>query len=392
MIGSVIGGAASALVGAEVGQHYTDINRSRDFANWDLARSKNFADSQKAQQMAPVNTKIGMMMAGLNPNVIDSPTPPASSAPSPMQQTHMQPLEIASASNLMADAKLKDQQAKNVQLQNENMEGENESALENYITQMSSLSSLYKQRGWNTMAELIDEDIARINELESRGELKFNAGSLRGAVNAFGTAQAMQERLTNTFDQILKTETNYKMVVNGSSVSLSKMPELQKDLLATQIANNLATHSLLLSQKNLTDEQKNELVKRQEKFDAEINKLVEEKRLTEYEANQIRYADWKQLFQDGEFMAAVMAKADEHQKIILQQAGQFANAFVNAKTGGRIAQSIGKAAGAKGKTSTRTNSNHHDSKGKLKGFDVNSSSQSGSKLQRSIPSFESSEW
>lgn len=392
MIGNVIGGAASALVGAELGQHYTDINRSRDFANWDLARSKNFADSQKAQQTAPVNTKIGMMMAGLNPNVIDAPTPPASPASSPMQQTHMQPLEIASASNLMADAKLKDQQAKNVQLQNENMEGENESALENYITQMSSLSSLYKQRGWNSMAESIDEDIARINELKSRGELKFNVGSLRGAVNAFGTAQAMQERLTNTFDQILKTETNYKMVVNGSSISLSKMPELQKNLLATQIANNISTHFLLLSQKNLTDEQKNELVKRQEKFDAEISKMVEEKRLTEYEANQIRYADWKQLFQDGEFMAAVMAKADENQKIVLQQAGQFANAFVNAKTGGRIAQSIGKASEAKSKTSTRTNSYRYDSKGKLKGFDANNSSQSGSKLQRSIPSFESSEW
>lgn len=380
----------ASLASTALNQQLNERNREADFENWQLGRQQSYADSQRAQINAPMNTKIGMMAAGLSP-LLGAPAPSAQT-PTPMQNTKAPNLDIAQSMNLVADAKLKEQQAQNVQLQNDNMEGENESSLENYITQMSSLSSLYKQRGWNSMAEGIDEDIARINELKSKGELKFNAGSLRGAVNAFGTAEAMQKRLTNTFENLMNTEANYRMMVNGSAISLSKMPKLQKDLLATQISNNIATHSLLLSQKNLTDEQKNELMKLQEKFQAEIDKLVEEKRLTEYQANQIRYADWKQLFQDGEFMAAVMAKVDEQQKIILQQMGQFANAVVTAKTGGRIANSIDKVNKSKTTSSQQSSTYHYGPDGKLKGFDVNNSSGTGSKLQRSIPTWNSSEW
>lgn len=390
MSASALVSIGAALGSAYLNQHFTNENRRADFENWQLGREQSFVDSQRAQINAPMNTKIGMMAAGLSP-LLGAPTPSAQT-PTPMQGTKAPSIDFAQSANLIADAKLKEQQAQNVQLQNENMEGENESSLENYITQMTALSSLYKEKGWKVMAESIDDDLARINELKDKKGFKFNAGSLRGAINAFGTAQAMQERLTNTFDQVLKTETNFRMLLNGSSVSLSKMPQLQKDLLATQISNNIATHSLLLSQKDLTEEQKNELVKRQEKFDAEINKLVEEKRLTEYQANQIRYADWKQLFQDGEFMASVMAKADENQKIILQQLGQFANAVVTAKTGGRIANSIDKVNKSKTNSSQRSSTYHYGPDGKLKGYDVNNSGGTTTKLQRSIPSFESSEW
>lgn len=92
--------------------------------------------------------------------------------------------------------------------------------------------------------------------------------------------------------------------------------------------------------------------------------------------------------QDGKFMAAVIAKSDETQKIILQQAGQFASAVVNAKTGGKIAKSIGNVGQSKGNTTTTTHSYHYDSKGKMKGYDVNQSQGSNSMLRRSIPNIE----
>lgn len=387
MAAQLLAGAGLALASAGAQQAFTEHNREKDFENYMQAQEQNYVNAQDMQRNAPMLTKLGMAAAGLNPAGMSNPSP--ASVPSAPLASHASPtVNLAADNNLLADARLKNAEAEKTELQNDQTRGENESSLENYKKQLQSLGSAYRERGWSALADSLDDELGTIEELEKTGDFKFNAGNLRGAVNAFTTVQALQDRVSNTLKSLLDSETNYKMLINGSSVSLSKMPNLQKDLLSTQIANNIATHSLLSSQKNLTDEQKNELVKLQEKFENEINLLKEQKKLTEYEANQIRYADWKQLMQDGEFMAAVIAKSDEQQKIILQQAGQFANAYVNARTGGKIAKSLGGAPRSNGGNYEKTIHNEAwtDKRGHVH------KKNTETLLNRSIPSWEEAEW
>lgn len=383
-IQTMLEGAASGLLSSGIQQAFTDYNRKEDFANYQSAQRSNFQAAQEMQMMSPQLSKLGMVAAGLNPIQMNNSTPAAvNSAP---LGSHVSPnVTLSQDNNLMADARLKNAEAEKTELQNEQIKGENEASFENYKKQLSSLESVYRQRGWFSMATVIGEELGTLEELAKSGDFNFNAGHLKGAVNSFATVENMQQRLTQTFKNILDTETSYKMLINGASIDLAKMPALQRNLLATNVANNVATHALLLSQKDLTVEQKNELQKLQSKFDAEINLLVEQKKLTEYQANQIRYGDWKQLMSDGEFLAAVRAKADETQKIILEQTGQLANAVVNARTGGKIAHSITNVGQSKGNQSVQTKSYHYDAKGKLKGHDVNTSTSNSTMLKRSIP-------
>lgn len=385
----ILGGAAAGLASAGIQQMFTDYNREQDFGNYQKAQEQNFVNAQDSQRNAPLLTKLGMQAAGLNPAGMSNPTP-ASVASAPLGSHASPSISLAQDNNLMADARLKNAEAEKTELQNEQTQGENEASFANYKKQVQSLESAYRDRGWISIADSLAEELGALEELEKKGDFKFNAGHLRGAVNAFSSVQALQDRVSNTLKSLLDTETNFKMLINGSSVPLSKMPQLQRDLLATQIANNIATHSLLASQKNLTDEQKNELVKLQEKFDHEINLLVEQKKLTEYQANQIRYSDWKQLMNDGEFMAAVIAKSDEQQKMIMQQAGQFANAVVNARTGGKIAQSLGSGSRSAGNAGNYEKTTHHETWTDKRGHSHNKNTET--MLNKSIPSWQESEW
>ena len=387
MAASILASAGLGLASAGAQQLFTDYNREEDFRNYQKAQEQNYENAQNMQYNVPLMTKLGMAAAGLNPAQMSNPSP--SAVPSAPLGSHTAPnVDLAQDNNLMADARLKNAEAEKTELQNDQIKGENESSFENYRKGLESLSNLYKEKGWTQMAESIDEEVGNISALKDEGKLQFNAGNLRGAVNAYTTLEAMQERLTNTFKNVLETETNFKMLQNGASVPLSKMPKIQRDLLASQVANNIATHAVLLTQKELNTEQKNELVKMQQKLQADIDKAVAEKQLTEYQARSLYLADWKQLLNDKEFLAAALAKADENQKILMQQAGQVVNAAVNARTGGKIAQSINNVGQSKGNSTTTTHSYHYDSNGKMKGYDVNQSQGSNTMLKRSIPSFE----
>ena len=89
MIGEVLSclaGIASQKIGAEMSQSYVDKNRQADFENWRLAREQNFNDSQRAQFNAPLNTKLGMMYAGLNPVDASASITPATSQSAPQAQ------------------------------------------------------------------------------------------------------------------------------------------------------------------------------------------------------------------------------------------------------------------------------------------------------------------
>ena len=337
---SILAAAGMALASAAAQQAFTNSNREKDFANYQEAQEQNFQNSQSAQKNAPILTRLGMQAAGLNPVEMGTPTP-ASSASAPLGSHASPTVDISQSNALMAESRLKNAEAEKTELENDITKGENEASYQTYIDQLEDLTSAYKDRGWTQQAEHLEEERNRLIELKSQGKLKFNVGNLRGAVKAFSSVQALQERMANTLDQLLKTETNFRMLVGGQSVPLSKMPEVQRKLMMTQISNNIATSALLASQKNLTDEQKNEIIKMQEKLEQDIELAKSQKQLTDYQAKSIYLADWKQLYNDGETMAAITAKADETMKTILEQTGSIANSVVNAKTGGKIAKSLG---------------------------------------------------
>lgn len=336
---SVLEGAASGLASAGIQQMFTDYNREQDFGNYQKAQEQNFVNAQDAQRNAPMLTKLGMQAAGLNPVGMSNPNP-ASPVSAPLGSYSSPNVQLAQDNNLMADARLKNAEAEKTELENDQIHAENESSFQNYKQQIQALASVYSQRGFTEQAEDITEELQRLEELQSKGQLNWNVGNLRGAVNAFATVDKLQERLTNTLDQVLKTETNYKMLVGNQSVSLSKMPEVQRKLLMAQTSANIAQASLMMSQKSLTQEQINECVKMQEKIEADINRAVAEGQLTRAEANNIRNSDWKSLMADGEYLKAIIAKADQTEQAILQQMGTFAQTYVGAKTGGKIAESL----------------------------------------------------
>lgn len=385
---SILAGAALGLASAAAQQYFTDKNRDADAKVADAAAARNFMQAQELQRLAPINTKLGMMAAGLNPNSVNVSASPNSSASAPLGSHQAPAVNLSADNNLMADSRLKNAEAENLELKNDQIKGENESSFENYVEQMQSMVSLYEKRGFKAQAESLQSELDALSVLKDEGRLNWNVGNLRGAVNAFTTVDAMQQRISDSLDKMIQTETNYRMLVGNASVPLSQMSKLQRDLLSRQIGTQIATASLMMSQKNLTDEQKNEVLKLQKKMDEEINLLKEQKKLTEYEADQIRNADWKSLMNDGEFLAAVRANADEKTKILLQQAGAFANAVVNAKTGGKIANSIGKMQQTKGNDQRTTSTYHYDEKGKLKGHDVQQTSGKRSTLGRSVPNIE----
>lgn len=330
MVGTMLAGAAAGLASSGVQQLFTDYNREQDFGNYQKAVQQNFVNAQDMQRNAPMLTKLGMQAAGLNPAQMNNPTP-ASTAPASLG-SHVSPdVNLATDNNLMADARLKNAEAEKTELQNDITRGENEGSFENYIKQADSLAQLYRERGWDKMAENIEDDVDNLKDLQAQGKLQFNVGNLRGAVNAFTTVQAMQERLSSSLDQMVKTETNYRMLIGDQSINLAKMPEVQKKLLMSQVSTNLAQAALMLSQKDLTKEQINELVKLQEKLESDIERARAENQLTEAQANSIRNADWKSLLKNKDFFGAFLAKADETEKQILNQIGTILGFTTGAK-------------------------------------------------------------
>ena len=387
---SILEGAINGLASAGAQQIFTDINRQADFRNYQRSQAQNFQNSQDAQRLAPLQTKLGMQAAGLNPVTMNTSSAPASMAAAPLGAHASPDVNFSADNNLMADARLKNAQAEKTELQNDITKGENEGSYQTYIDQLEDLTNAYRSRGWTQQAERLEEERNTLIELKSQGKLNFNVGNLKGAVNAFSSVEAMQQRLTDTFDQLLKTETNFKMLVGGQSVPLSKMPEAQRRLMLTQIANNVATNALLASQEKLTAEQKNEIVKLQNKIDQEIENLKSQKKLTDYQANSIYLADWKQLMEDGEFMDAVRAKVDETQKILLQQTGQIAGAVINARTGGQIAKSLSNKS-SQSNTGSYEKTTHHETWTDKRGHSHNKHTET--MLDKSIPKWEDSvEW
>ena len=384
---SMLEGAASGLVTAGVQQMFTDYNREQDFENYKEAQEQNYINAQDMQRNAPMLTKLGMAAAGLNPANMSNPSP-ASPDSAPLAHHDAPSIDFAASINAMSDANLKDAQAEQINLQNENMRGENEGAYQNYIQQAKQVINLYRERGWTQQADAIQEDLDNLQRLEDEGKLNFNVGNLRGAVMAFNTVESLQNRLSMSLEEALKTETNFKMLLNGSSVPLSQMPQVQRDLLVRQASNYMAQTALFMSQKELTAEQKNEVLKMEKKLQSDIDEAVARKELTEVQAKSIRLADWKQLLNDKDFLAAAIAKADENQKILMQQLGQFAGAAAHMYAGSKMANGMSR----QGQSTTSTTIQKYDKAGNPKGSDHihSTTNNSSSMLRNGIPSIEES--
>ena len=231
-----LAGMAYGLASTGMNQYLTDRNREMDFENYKEAQQMNYQMAQNMQQTAPMNTKYGMMAAGLNPASMQTNSSPASMDSAPLASTSTAPVNFAQDNNLMADAKLKNAEAEKVELQNDQTKGENESSLANYVKQMDMLANAYEKRGWTQQAEAIRDDLQTIADKRKEGTLVWNVGHLRGALNAFAGAEQTQQRLSNMLEQFLSTEKNYIMLNNGSAKAFAEMPKLQKDLLVENIS------------------------------------------------------------------------------------------------------------------------------------------------------------
>lgn len=337
---SALAGIASGLVSTGMNQYLTDKNREADFENYKEAQQMNYQMAQNMQQTAPMNTKYGMMAAGLNPASMQANSSPASMNSAPLASTSTAPVNFAQDNNLMADAKLKNAEAEKVELQNEQTKGENESSLANYVKQMDTLANSYEKLGWTEQAEAIRDDLQTIADKRKEGTLVWNVGHLRGALNAFAGAEQTQQRLSNMLEQFLSTEKNYIMLNNGSAKAFAEMPKLQKDLLVENIAVQIAERAYLMSGVELNSEQMQTLEKQREKIDSEISTMVEQRKLTKAQAEQIKNADWKSLFRNGEWMQGFIALGDDYTKELLHSVSSILGAVTFAKGAKNVVNSI----------------------------------------------------
>lgn len=389
---SMLDGIASGLASAVAQQAFTSYNREADFQNYEQAQARNAQYAQDAQRLAPLQTKLGMQAAGLNPVTMNTSSTPASIASAPLGSHASPNVDFASNTAALAEARMKNADAEKVELENANTKHENKSSYENYHQQLESIAQMYSRRGWTEQSERIADELSRLDELKEQGKLDWNTGDLSGAVKAFGTVDAMQERLQQQIGKIFEAEKNYHLLVDGRAVDLAKMPQLEREMLEKSISLSMAQTALFASQEKVNEKQVDEIVAMTGKLNKEIDLLVEQKKLTTAQAEQIKNADWKSLFANGEALRGSVAFLDDYTKEVLHVVGGLANAFVNLKTGGAIAKSIGTLKQTTGKQQNNTSIYHYDREGKYKGHDVIQGHQKKTLLNKSIPSSDFDEW
>ena len=337
---SMLAGAAMSLGAAAAQQSFTESNRQRDFANYQAAQEQNFVNSQDAQRNAPVMTRLGMQAAGLNPADMGQPTP-ATAASAPLGSHASSSVNFAQDTALLAESRLKNAEADQKEIEVSREKHKDTSALNNYMQQIRSVTNAYRERGWTDQADELDEELANLDKLKEQGKLDFNLGDLHGAVEAFGTVDKMQERLQSQIARIFETEKNFKLLVGNRAEDIAAMPSLQRDLMEKQISLSAAQAALFMSEKDVNEEQVDNLIKMREKMNYEIDQLEQSTKLSKAQAESIRNADWKSLFRNGEFLAGTAAFTDDYAKEILHTLGGLANAYVGLKTGKGIIQKMG---------------------------------------------------
>lgn len=389
---SILAGLAAGMASAGVQQTFTSMNREADFQNQQIAQGRAAQYAQDNQRLTPLQTKLGMQAAGLNPVTMNTSSAPASMPSAPLGSHASPEVNFSSDNNLMADSRLKNAEAEKLELQNENTKHENTSSYENYRQQLESIIQMYSKRGWSEQAERLADELSRLDELKDQGKLDWNVGDLSGAVKAFDTVDAMQGRLQQQIGRIFETEKNYHLLVDGRAVDLAKMPKLEREMLEKSISLSVAQTALFASQEKVNEKQVSEIEAMTNKLMQELKVLVEQQKLTKAQAEQIQNADWKSLFQNGKIAAGSVAFLDDYTKEILHVVGGLANAFVGLKTGKAIAGSIGNLKQTTGSQQNNTAIYHYNSKGELKGHDVIQGHQKKTMLNKSIPSSDVDEW
>ena len=294
---SMLAGAALSLGAAAAQQAFTNSNREKDFANYQEAQEQNFQNSQEAQRNAPVMTRLGMQAAGLNPADMGQPTP-ATAASAPLGSHASPTVNFAQDTAMLAESRLKNAEAEQKEIEVKREKHKDSSSFENYIQQLNSVMNSYRNRGWNEQADSIEEEINNLQRLKEQGKLDFNLGDLQGAVEAFGTVDKMQERLQSQIARLFETEKNFKLLVGNRSEDVAAMPKLQRDLMEQQISLSAAQAALFIAEKEVNEEQVDNLIKMREKMNYEIDQLEASSKLSKSQAQSIRNADWKSLFRD----------------------------------------------------------------------------------------------
>lgn len=317
---SILEGAASGLVGAGIQQMFTDYNREQDFGNYQKSVEQNFVNAQDMQKNAPLLTKLGMQAAGLNPAQMNNPTP-TTPASAPLGSHASPTVNFANDTAALAQSRLANAEAEKTELKNDQTKHANVSSFETYKQNMESIATMYEQRGMKDYADNIRAELENLERLKADGKLDWNLGDLQGAVQAFGAIDKMQERLQQQLGRQFEVEKNLHLILNDRAVDVAEMPKLQRDLLAQQISLSMAQTALFASEKEVNQQQIQELIEMQQKLRAETAQLVAQKKLTQAQANLIGNADWKTLFKNGEFLQGGIAFLDDYTKLLIHSLG-----------------------------------------------------------------------
>lgn len=318
---SILEGAFSGLASAGAQQIFTDINRQADFQNYQRAQAQNFERSQDAQRLAPLQTKLGMQAAGLNPVTMNTSSSPASAPAAPLGSHASPDVNFANDTVALSQSRLANAEAEKTELENSQTKHANTSSYETYKQNMESVATMYEQRGMDDYAANIRSELENLDKLKESGKLDWNLGDLQGAVKAFGAVDKMQERLQQQLEKQFEVEKNLHLILDNRAVDVAQMPKLQRDLLSKQISLSIAQTALFASEKEVNQQQVQELIEMQQKLRAETAALVEQKKLTRSQANMITNQDWKSLFKNGEFLQGAVGFLDDYTKTIIHSLG-----------------------------------------------------------------------
>lgn len=338
---SILEGAINGLASAGAQQIFTDINRQADFRNYQRSQAQNFQNSQDAQRLAPLQTKLGMQAAGLNPVTMNASSAPASTPAAPLGSHASPVVNFANDTAALSQSRLANAEAEKTELENNQTKHANSSSYETYKQNMESVATMYEQRGMDDYASNIRSELENLDKLKESGKLDWNLGDLQGAVKAFGAVDKMQERLQQQLEKQFEVEKNLHLILGDQAVNVAQMPKLQRDLLTKQISLSAAQTALFASEKEVNDQQVQELIEMQQKLRAETSQLVSQKRLTQAQANAVSNADWKSLFKNGEFLQGGVAFLDDYTKLLLHSLGGLLGPIAQVKGAKMIGDRMG---------------------------------------------------
>ena len=294
---------AGGVVNQAVDYSFQKALNAENQAYYRANQQRNFQLSMLAQRQAPSNMVQGYKMAGLSPALASNGNfAPAGMSPAPLASSHVNASGVNPVDAVLSakQAHLLDAQAENVEANTESTEIQNtreHTADEQFVEAMKENLEdsihIYNELGLDSSSLQASYDAI------SSGEMKVNLGTFKANMQALELSSKSMDgylqKLQNVTNQLIEVH----KLDNGVAKDIALMPKVERELEEKKIALTLA-QTYYMTQSG--DEAKANIKKIGEeikKFNAEIDLMAKEGRLTDAKANQIRNQDVNTLIGDG---------------------------------------------------------------------------------------------